>query len=108
MVLMSIDHIEANGIIIKIGEIIPMYIKNVTKKGVNAVYGVYEAFISIADLRYGFIKDIFTEYQVGKQIFVKVLGIKDNDNKKLKVSCKQAQIDPWGKFGIVHQMEVGD
>lgn len=105
---MSLNHIKANGITIKIGEIIPMYIKEVNEKGVNAVYGVYEAFISITDLRYGFIKDIFTEFQVGKQIFVKVLGIEDDDNKKIKVSGKQAQINPWGELGIVHQMKVGD
>jgi len=105
----SDNHITTTGMLIEKADIIPMYIKNVIDTGVFAKVGTIETFIPIHLLRYGFVTNIHAEYEVGKQIFVKVINIeRKNGKNSIEVSGIDAQIDPWSKLGIVSELTVGE
>lgn len=106
---MGVNHITTNGTVIKTGDIIPMYIKNVIDTGVFAKIGTLEAFIPIHLLRYGFITNIYAEYKIGKQVFVKVNQIECEDGEtRLEVSGIDAQIDPWSSLGVISEITIGE
>ena len=76
------------------GDIIPAVIHHVGQNVLRADIGGIEVVIPIEDVRYGWIDSLQDEYSVGDAIKVRVLSI-DKENKKVKVSAKAAQENPW-------------
>lgn len=117
---------------IKEGDIIPAVITRVVPNSLYADIGGIEVNIPIEDIRYGWIDDLFEEYQVGGHLLVKVLEIEENTEQeaeedegteessetesngkteeatrykqkyRVKVSGKQAQKSPWDADGVAH------
>ena len=76
------------------GDIIPAVIHHVGQNVLRADIGGIEIIIPIEDVRYGWVDNLQDEYKVGDALKVKVLSI-DHENKKVKVSAKAAQKNPW-------------
>ncbi|WP_067729874.1 S1 RNA-binding domain-containing protein [Oceanobacillus damuensis] len=75
-------------------DIIPAVIHHVGQHVLRADIGGIEVVIPIEDVRYGWIDNLQDEYNVGDVLKVKILSI-DKEKKKVKVSSKATQENPW-------------
>jgi len=98
---------------INVGDMIPRYILRIITKGdkglILDVNGI-ETFLPINEIKHGWVDNISKEYKVGSQIFVKIKEIDKNNEEsiKLKVSGKDAQLNPWGNNGFVKRLKLKD
>ncbi|OZU89043.1 hypothetical protein CIL03_08480 [Virgibacillus indicus] len=76
------------------GDHIPAVIHHVGQHILRADIGGIEAVIPIEDVRYGWIDNLHDEFSTGDVLKVKVISI-DKEAKKVKVSAKAAQENPW-------------
>lgn len=79
---------------IKEGDTIIAVVRHVSPILVRADIGGIEVKIPIEEISHGWIDDLTEEVKVGDHLKVKVLEI-DAENKKVKVSAKEAQPNPW-------------
>jgi len=76
------------------GDIIIAVVRHVGSSLVRADIGGIEVKIPIEEISYGWIDDLTEVVKVGDHLKVKVLEI-DKENKKVKVSAKATQTNPW-------------
>lgn len=76
------------------GNVIIAVVRQVSASLVRADIGGIEVKIPIEEISYGWIDDLTEMVKIGDHLRVKVMEI-DEENKKVKVSAKAAQINPW-------------
>lgn len=88
---------------IKENDVIYSVVQTVGPKGVVVDIGGIETFIPVAEIRYGWIHDIYSEVKVGDHMKVKVLSI-DKENEQVRVSAKQTKENPWKNKALLYQV----
>ena len=69
----------------------------VSGEGEEAHYGVLEGMVHISEVSWDKVDDLSKLYDKGSKIETKVISV-DKDQKKLTLSLKQLQNDPWDKL----------
>ncbi|HRN78531.1 MAG TPA: 30S ribosomal protein S1 [Candidatus Dependentiae bacterium] len=89
---------------LKIGDIIPGIVKNITNYGVFIDIGGVDGLLHITDMTWGRISHPSEMVKLGQNIAVKVLSF-DKDNEKISLGLKQLTENPWAQ--VVDNIQVG-
>lgn len=87
---------------ISVGDFIYCVARNVSPSVIRADIGGIEVKIPIEDVSYGWIDDLQDMVRVGDHMKVQVLEI-DKDSRKVKVSAKAAQVNPYPECATRYQ-----
>lgn len=80
-----------------IGDVLSGKVKNIIDKGVFIELGGIDGFIPFSELTHKKIKDPSHILKVGEEVKVKIIEL-NADNKKVTLSMKALEEDPWQKF----------
>ncbi|MCS7149261.1 MAG: S1 RNA-binding domain-containing protein [Caldimicrobium sp.] len=88
---------------LKIGDLVKAPIKTITDFGlfVEVKEGV-DGFIHISQVSWDRVKDLRTIFKEGDEVTAKVIELSP-ENKKLVLSIKELQPDPWKEFSLRHK-----
>lgn len=89
---------------LKIGDLVKAPIKTITDFGlfVEVKEGV-DGFIHISQVSWDRVKDLRTLFKEGDEVTAKVIELSP-ENKKLVLSIKELQPDPWKEFSLRHKL----
>jgi len=90
---------------INVGDIVDGKVKEVLDFGVILELGPTTGFIHISEVSWDQVSDLIEKFGINDIIKAKIIE-KDDEKRKIKLSLKQLEVDPWIEFKNTHT--VGD
>ena len=90
---------------INVGDIVDGKVKEVLDFGVILELGPTTGFIHISEVSWNQVSDLIEKFGINDIVKAKIIE-KDDEKRKIKLSLKQLEVDPWIEFKNTHA--VGD
>ena len=90
---------------INVGDIVDGKVKEVLDFGVILELGPTTGFIHISEVSWDQVSDLIEKFGINDIVKAKIIE-KDDEKRKIKLSLKQLEVDPWIEFKNTHN--VGD
>ena len=90
---------------VNVGDIVEGKVKEVLDFGVILELGPTTGFIHISEVSWDQVSDLIEKFGINDVVKAKVIE-KDDEKRKIKLSLKQLEVDPWVEFKNAHN--VGD
>jgi len=90
---------------VNVGDIVEGKVKEVLDFGVILELGPTTGFIHVSEVSWDQVSDLIEKFGINDVVKAKVIE-KDEEKRKIKLSLKQLEVDPWVEFKNTHN--VGD
>ena len=90
---------------INVGDVVDGKVKEVLDFGVILELGPTTGFIHISEVSWDLVSDLIEKFGINDIVKAKIIE-KDDEKRKIKLSLKQLEVDPWIEFKNTHT--VGD